>query len=95
MKNVLTERQAREYLTSILKTYPGSYSNSKEKEYAKTNDILENVILAHIQLSKHMPFFAKCRYLALMIRRIIEASHDPSKLDDKDYYGNKRLELAG
>ena len=30
-----------------------------------------------------------------MIRRIIEASHDPSKLDDKDYYGNKRLELAG
>ena len=30
-----------------------------------------------------------------MIRRIIEASHDKSKLDDKDYYGNKRLELAG
>jgi DNA-directed RNA polymerase III subunit RPC2 len=42
-----------------------------------------------------MPFFAKCRYLALMIRRIIEASRDASKLDDKDYYGNKRLELAG
>jgi len=30
-----------------------------------------------------------------MIRRIIEASFDLSKLDDKDYYGNKRLELAG
>jgi len=30
-----------------------------------------------------------------MIRRIIEAKHDPSKLDDKDYYGNKRLQLAG
>lgn len=30
-----------------------------------------------------------------MIRRIIEASHDPSNIDDKDYYGNKRLELAG
>ena len=42
-----------------------------------------------------MPFFAKCRYLALMIRRITEASQDQTKLDDKDYYGNKRLELAG
>lgn len=33
--------------------------------------------------------------MGLMIRRVIEASDDPSKLDDKDYYGNKRLELAG
>lgn len=30
-----------------------------------------------------------------MIRRIIDALHDPSNLDDKDYYGNKRLELSG
>ena len=42
-----------------------------------------------------MRFMAKLRYLALMIRRIIDAIYDPSKLDDKDYYGNKRLELAG
>lgn len=54
-----------------------------------------NVVLAHIPMSTNMPFYAKCRYLGLMIRRVIEATHDPAKLDDKDYYGNKRLELAG
>ena len=37
----------------------------------ETIDILKNVFRAHIPVSKNMPFFAKCRYLALMIRRII------------------------
>ena len=30
-----------------------------------------------------------------MMRRLIQAEDDPSMLDDRDYYGNKRLELAG
>ncbi len=30
-----------------------------------------------------------------MLRRIILAMHDETLMDDKDYYGNKRLELAG
>jgi DNA-directed RNA polymerase III subunit RPC2 len=42
-----------------------------------------------------MHFKAKTRFLSLMIRRILDAVFDPSKVDDKDYYGNKRLELAG
>jgi DNA-directed RNA polymerase, beta subunit/140 kD subunit len=37
----------------------------------------------------------KAMYLAVMIRRMVLALSDPDMLDDRDYYGNKRLELAG
>jgi len=95
---VLSQQQALEYIASKLKSASKGFAPTAGRPFNKVDeaiDILENVILAHIPLSKHHRFFAKCRYMALMIRRIIEASFDPARLDDKDYYGNKRLELAG
>ncbi|OBS66639.1 hypothetical protein A6R68_04817, partial [Neotoma lepida] len=43
---------------------------------------------------KEFNFRAKCIYTAVMVRRVILAQGD-NKVDDRDYYGNKRLELAG
>jgi len=40
-------------------------------------------------------FKVKAVYMALMIRRVILAHGDEDDVDDKDYYGNKRLEMAG
>lgn len=37
----------------------------------------------------------KATYIALMIRKVMKAQSDGKLVDDRDYYGNKRLELAG
>jgi DNA-directed RNA polymerase III subunit RPC2 len=34
-------------------------------------------------------------YIAMMVRRMLYAMGDSKYIDDRDYYGNKRLELAG
>jgi DNA-directed RNA polymerase III subunit RPC2 len=37
----------------------------------------------------------KAVYIGVMLRRIVMAKMGKIKQDDRDYYGNKRLELAG
>ena len=41
------------------------------------------------------PPLLQIQYLAMMMRRMLAAMLDPNLVDDRDYYGNKRLELAG
>lgn len=50
-------------------------------------------LISELQV-KEFNFRAKCIYTAVMVRRVILAQGD-NKVDDRDYYGNKRLELAG
>lgn len=72
----------------------GPAPHPKQKSIDHARDLLAGVILAHVPV-KHFDFWDKCVFVAQMLRRILIAIEDPSTVDDKDYYGNKRLELAG
>ena len=89
---VFTQMQALEYLggkARINRTWGKPKSKLDEAV-----DILSGVLLAHVPVESYN-FRMKCVYLALMLRRVIEAQKDRVRVDDRDYYGNKRLELAG
>ena len=56
--------------------------------------MLAHVVLSHVPVRKY-DFRPKCVYIGYIVRRVLHAVMDAGLLDDKDYYGNKRLELAG
>jgi DNA-directed RNA polymerase III subunit RPC2 len=78
--NIHTQKQALEYLASKMKSF--KYASKRVTLLEDTKAMLRKVILAHIP-APQFNFSAKCRYLALMIRRIIDAMNDREKLDDK------------
>jgi len=69
----------------------GSISSVRSDE---AKDVLAQLVLGHVPTVNY-DFRDKAFFLAYMVRQCCQAQVDPSFLDDKDYYGNKRLELAG
>lgn len=55
---------------------------------------LAAMVLGHVPV-RDMNFRPKAIYLATMSRRVLAAMLDENMVDDRDYVGNKRLELAG
>ncbi|CAO2046704.1 unnamed protein product [Urochloa humidicola] len=70
--------------------YPGA-GNQKE---GQSKLILNDVFIAHVPV-KNGNFRAKCIYTAVMLRRMMDAILNVDTFDDKDYVGNKRMELSG
>lgn len=86
-KKVTSATRARDPLSGLT-----LHPNQRKIDHAR--DLLAGVILAHVPV-KQFNFWDKIIYFAQMMRRLLVAMDDPAAIDDKDYYGNKRLELAG
>ncbi|XP_049266946.1 LOW QUALITY PROTEIN: DNA-directed RNA polymerase III subunit RPC2-like [Rhipicephalus sanguineus] len=98
---VFTQTQALRYLGSKLKHRRmffagggGGGGGQRKSVVDDARDILATTVLAHVPV-EDFNFRIKCFYLAIMVRRVIDAQSNKELLDDRDYYGNKRLELAG
>ncbi|GAV62441.1 RNA_pol_Rpb2_6 domain-containing protein/RNA_pol_Rpb2_2 domain-containing protein/RNA_pol_Rpb2_1 domain-containing protein/RNA_pol_Rpb2_3 domain-containing protein/RNA_pol_Rpb2_4 domain-containing protein/RNA_pol_Rpb2_5 domain-containing protein, partial [Cephalotus follicularis] len=90
--NIYTQQQALDYLETLVKK-PMYFNSSSEKE-GKVLAILQDVFLANVPVGRNN-FRPKCLYVAVMLRRMLEAMLNKDAMDDKDYVGNKRLELSG
>ncbi|KAH8770127.1 hypothetical protein F5883DRAFT_493775 [Diaporthe sp. PMI_573] len=95
---VFTQQQALEYIGARVrmgsKGKPQFGPAPRRNNVEEGLDALANIILAHVSI-EGLDFYPKAIYIAMMTRRVLMAFHDPKLVDDRDFVGNKRLELAG
>jgi len=95
--DVFTQEQALDYIGSRVKAdrFGGaSYSAPKKSYRQQAVEKLANTIIPHVEV-KDLDFKPKALYISFMARRVLMAKKNPKAVDDRDYVGNKRLELAG
>ncbi|KAI0527193.1 hypothetical protein KFK09_002792 [Dendrobium nobile] len=91
-EKIITQKQALEYLQGKLANLSSLRFEINKDDRVKK--ILINVFLAHVPV-KDGNFRPKCIYTAVMLKRMMDAVLNVETFDDKDYVGNKRLELSG
>ncbi|XP_076297419.1 DNA-directed RNA polymerase II subunit RPB2 isoform X3 [Lasioglossum baleicum] len=67
---------------------------TKEKRIKYAREILQKEMLPHVGISDFCET-KKAYFLGYMVHRLLSASLGRRELDDRDHYGNKRLDLAG
>lgn len=96
IEGVFTQEQALEYIATRLK--PDRFGDrARNREKTSKQIALEKIagtIIPHVEV-EGMNLRPKALYIAFMTRRVLMAMNDPKLVDDRDYVGNKRLELAG
>lgn len=91
--NVYTQREALEYIGARVKTMRRANA-PRLTTLQEGIEAVATTIIAHLTVSD-LNYREKALYIAMMTRRVIMAMDDPKMVEDRDYVGNKRLELAG
>lgn len=93
---VHTQQQALEYLGARIKITrkPMQFGLPKRNYVQEAIEAVSGVFVAHVPI-ENLNFRPKALYVAHMARRVLMAKHNSALVDDRDYVGNKRLELAG
>ncbi|KAI6117972.1 beta and beta-prime subunits of DNA dependent RNA-polymerase [Pisolithus thermaeus] len=90
---VFTRHQALEWIGSKVKVNR-KVVGPKRPAWEEAMEALATIVLAHVPVAG-LDFRSKAIFVATMTRRVLMAMHDEKTVDDRDYVGNKRLELAG
>lgn len=93
---IYTQQQALEYIGTRIKITrkPMTFGMPRRNYVQEALEAVASVIIAHVPID-HLNFRPKALYVTHMTRRLLLAKHNPDLIDDRDYVGNKRLELAG
>jgi DNA-directed RNA polymerase III subunit RPC2 len=90
---VFTQQQALDYLgTRAKKARMPQNAINRRPPAMEALETLANIVLAHVPV-ENLNFRPKALYLAFMTRRVLMCMTNPALVDDRDYVGNKRLEL--
>ncbi|KAL4563722.1 hypothetical protein LXL04_027767 [Taraxacum kok-saghyz] len=91
---IYTRKQALAFLDKKHRKWNNSNNSNNRKDDGGALGVLRDIFIATIQV-KDDDFHRKCAYVVVMLRRMMDAYLNKDALDDKDYIGNKRLELSG
>ncbi|KAL3822037.1 hypothetical protein ACHAXA_007830 [Cyclostephanos tholiformis] len=101
---IVTQRQALRYIGNKMRAksaltwgkspFGTGGSTRKLSPEDEARNVLADVVLSHVPV-EDFNFRTKVIYVGYIVRRLIMVHLGKCPLDDKDYYGNKRLELAG
>lgn len=88
---IFTRHQALEYIGSKVKVNR-KLVGPRRPVWEEALEALATIVLAHVPVV-NLDFRGKAIFVATMTRRVLMAMDDEKMVDDRDYVGNKRLEL--